>query len=213
MKQIVAGTNSRTRFWSDNICDWLLSPLGKMVMLFWRRCRKFPAQPFLLRSRQNRKFQYSPSCVACWMTLGSALRPIDTWKFFDARLFQVNSFSVIVKPTKNRRTTWAPVFPYFSPIAITRGSKNANFGAFGNKSAAYGRPNGLNPVMTMSRSLQNFVIFFCVILGPTSIWLVTGLTEQLPSKRSICSLLKFDTPMLRTRPVSINFSIALYVST
>lgn len=44
-------------------------------------------------------------------------------------------------------------------------------------------------------------------------WLFTGLISQLAKIRSICCLLKFDMPMLRTKPNFTNFSIAFQVST
>lgn len=43
-------------------------------------------------------------------------------------------------------------------------------------------------------------------------WFVTGLMRQLANKRSICWLLKLDTPMLFTKPKSTSSSMAFQVS-
>lgn len=50
-------------------------------------------------------------------------------------------------------------------------------------------------------------------VGETSTWFITGLMVDALSNRPNCSLLKFDTPMLRTRPFSTSASIARQVST
>ncbi len=110
--------------------------------------------------------------------------------------------------TKYRRTTCGDVLLYFLPIARTFSSKIK----FGVLSCGFGRPSGENAATAIPRSLQNSINFLWFNAGENSTWFTTGLMVHPFSMCVICSLLKFERPMLRTNPFSTNFSIALYVS-
>lgn len=67
--------------------------------------------------------------------------------------------------------------------------------------------------MLATQSIKSSTFPKDTALFETLTWLVTGLMRQLANKRSICSMLKFEMPMLLTSPKSTNFSMAFQVST
>lgn len=75
-----------------------------------------------------------------------------------------------------------------------------------------GRPNGVWATNVTLLASVNLINSFSFLRGWHLIWFITGLILACSSKRVNCSALKFETPMLRTRPLAYILSISRHVS-
>lgn len=203
-----------------------------------RRWLLFKVCMISLSASVSWKSKMSKFSIICFLLVafGITIAPFWSWNgnhYIDHYLtFIPNHWLGHGELTVYRRMICAGVFTYLLASSETLRSEIANRWPPG----VCGLPNGENAVIVMFLAAQNLInfcwfrfgwhstcnrklFFYYLILHCTlhlmviATWLVTGFIMAFDSIRSICSLLKFDRPILRTRPLWTNFSIAFHVST